>query len=182
MTDTSSATVATEPAADERDVVVTREFDAPREVVWRAWTEPEHFTRWWGPHGFTTPVCEMDLRPGGAYRIVMRGPDGTELPHWGEFLEVAPPERLVFTQDLAGQQLPEEWYDRAFPGREPGVPPALTNVTTVTFRDLGGGTRLEIRSRWDSRAIRDALAGIGIYQGWGESLERLDALVAGMNR
>src|SRR3981081_2563312 len=80
----------------DREVVITRVFDAPRALVFRAWTDPQHLARWWGPQGFSNPVCETDVRIGGAWRIVMRGPDGAEYPGGGVYREIVVPERLVF--------------------------------------------------------------------------------------
>ena len=80
-----------------REFVITKEYDAPRELVFRAWTDPKHLAQWWGPKGFTNPVCEWDARPGKVIYVVMRGPNGTDYPMGGKFLEVAAPERLVFT-------------------------------------------------------------------------------------
>ena len=80
-----------------RELTITRVLDAPRSLVFRMWTEAEHMARWWGPKGFTNPVCEVDARPGGAIRIHMRGPDGTIYPMTGTFEEIVPPHRLVFT-------------------------------------------------------------------------------------
>src|ERR1700739_5045499 len=81
----------------EREVIITRIFDAPRELVFKAWTDPKHVAQWWGPKGFTNPVCELDVRVGGAIRIHMRSPDGSVYPMKGEFREIVPPERLRFT-------------------------------------------------------------------------------------
>src|SRR5258708_29275739 len=80
----------------ERELVITRIFDAPRELVFKVWTDPKHLAQWWGPQGFTNPVCEIDLRPGGALRIVMRAPDGAEHPMTGIYREIVAPERLGF--------------------------------------------------------------------------------------
>jgi uncharacterized protein YndB with AHSA1/START domain len=109
-----------------RELVITRIFDAPRTLVFKAWTEPDRAARWWGPRGFTTAYCDMDLRPGGAYRVCMRSREGTE--HWqqGVCREVAEPERLVFTfawEDAQGK-----------PGHE--------TVVTVTFAEHGAKTKL----------------------------------------
>jgi acetyl esterase/lipase len=82
-----NATASAATSAFEREVVITRIFDAPRELVFKAWTEPERLMRWWGPRGFTNPVCETDVRPGGAWRIVMRAPNGAEYPGGGVYLE-----------------------------------------------------------------------------------------------
>ena len=91
-----------------RELTLTRVFRAPRALVFQAWTDPKHLSQWWGPKGFTNPVCEEDARVGGALRIVMRAPDGAEYPMIGVFREVVAPERLVFTNspvDAAGQPL-----------------------------------------------------------------------------
>ena len=81
----------------EKELVLTRVFNAPRERVWKAWTDPNQVAQWWGPAGFTNPRCEVDVRPGGVLRIDMRGPDGTVYPMSGVYREVVSPERLVFT-------------------------------------------------------------------------------------
>ena len=86
----------------EHELALTRVFDAPRELVWKVWTDPKHVARWWGPRGFTNPVCELAVRPGGAIRIHMRGPDGTVHPMTGVYLEVVEPQRIVFTRAALG--------------------------------------------------------------------------------
>ena len=80
-----------------KEMVLTREFDVPRDLVFKAWTDPKQMAKWWGPRGFTNPVCEMDVRMGGRIRIDMHGPDGTDYPMTGRFDEVVAPERLIFT-------------------------------------------------------------------------------------
>src|SRR5882672_7253532 len=118
------------------EMILTRVFDAPRELMWKLWTEPEHIRKWWGPKGFTLPGCEMDFRPGGTYREIVR------------------PERIVFTailEDLPGQEL----------------------VTTVTFAEEGGKTKLTVR-----QTTPPGEAGRGQNQGWSETLARLADLVA----
>jgi uncharacterized protein YndB with AHSA1/START domain len=89
----------------DRELVITRIFDAPRELVFSVWTRPEQVTRWWGPNDFTLPVCEMDFRVGGSYKYCMRSPEGEDHWVWGEYREIAEPERIVFTwerKDLQG--------------------------------------------------------------------------------
>jgi uncharacterized protein YndB with AHSA1/START domain len=111
--------------------VITREFDAPRELVFRAWTDPKHLAQWWGPKGFTNPVCEWDARPGQKIHVVMRAPNGTDYPMGGEFREIAPPERLVFTSgalDGQGKMLFEFLH-------------------TLTLVELQGKTKLTLRSQ-----------------------------------
>src|SRR5438105_4503676 len=80
----------------DRELAITRRFDAPRELVWRAWTEPEHIAQWWGPNGFTNTIHEMDVRPGGVWRVMMHGPDGTDYPNKIVYHEVVPHERLAY--------------------------------------------------------------------------------------
>ena len=145
-----------------REVTLTRVIDAPRERVFEAWTDARQMAQWWGPKGFTNPVCELDVRPGGAIRIDMRAPNGTVHPMDGEFLEIVAPERLVFTS-------------RAFA--------ADTNKTlikahnTVTFTEEGGKTRLTVVARVVELAPEFESAAAGMEQGWSMSLERLEALV-----
>jgi len=131
------------------EMILTRVFDAPRELMWKLWTEREHIGKWWGPKGFTLPGCEMDFRTGGTYRFVMRGPDGRDNPFHGVYREVIRNERIVFTailDDLPGHEL----------------------LTTVTFADVGGKTKLTVR-----QTTPPGEAGRGQNQGWSETLERL---------
>ena len=114
----------------EASVTLTRVFDAPRALVWKAWTDPKMMARWFGPRGFTNPVCELDVRVGGSLRIVMRGPDGNDYPMKGVFREVLKPKRLVFTNiaiDKAGKHL-------------------LEGETTVTFAESNNKTTLVLRT------------------------------------
>jgi len=143
--------------ASERELRLTRIIDAPRERVFSAWTQ--HLPEWWGPHGMTTPVCEMDLRPGGVFRTVMRAPDGTEYRTRGIFAEVVPNERIVFTDAFDAGWIPH---------------PAAFFTAIVTFEALPGG-----RSRYTARALHwttencERHEKMGFHQGWGESLDRL---------
>ena len=162
-------------ASDE--FLISRTFDAPRALVWKAWVDPRHLAQWWGPHGVTNTVCEVDLRPGGAHRIVMRTADGTDYPIKGVFREIVAPERLVMTLDCS--EHPEAWQDMVNPARrKEDRNPAGELVQTVTFEDLGGSTRLTIRTRFETVAIRDAMVKMGMNEGWTQSLERLAALLA----
>jgi uncharacterized protein YndB with AHSA1/START domain len=164
-------------AADE--FLISRLLAAPRALVFKAWTDPKHMAQWWGPKEFTNPVCEMDLRPGGAHRVVMRGPDGTEYPIKGVYREIVVPERLVMTLDCS--EHPAAWHDLVNPKRrKDDRNPAGIMLQTVTFDDLDGKTRLTIRTRFDSTAIRDAMLKIGMTEGWTESLNRLEQHLAKM--
>ncbi len=147
---------------EEQELVLTREFDAPRELVFKVWTDPKHVAQWWGPRGFTNPVCELDLRPAGAILIHMRGPDGTVYPMTGVYQEIVEPERLVFTSaalDAAGH-------------------PMFEMLTTVTFADLGEKTKQILRARVIKRTAQAAPYLAGMETGWTQSLERLTAYVA----
>src|ERR1700736_1406457 len=99
---TTKTNRSAEPLAN-RELVITRTFGAPREIVFEMWIDAKHMAQWWGPHGFTNPVCELDVRPGGAIRINMRGPDAAVYPMTGTFREIVRPERLVFTAEALDQ-------------------------------------------------------------------------------
>jgi uncharacterized protein YndB with AHSA1/START domain len=154
------------PDSSKTDLVVSRVFDAPRELVFEAWTDPEQLAQWWGPRGFTNPVCELDVRPGGSIRVHMRGPDGTVHPMTGVYQEVREPERLVFTTaplDSEGQPLFEVLH-------------------TVTFVEQTGGTKVTVLSRV-VRSTAEAVPYLaGMEAGWTQSLERLAEHVANPHR
>jgi len=141
-----------------RELVLTRLLAAPRDLVFRAWTDPRHVAQWWGPAGFTIPLCELDPRPGGAMRIDMRGPDGVVYPMTGVFHEIVVPERLVFTTralaDEAGQ-------------------PQLEARTTVTFVEHAGQTQLTLHTVVVKAGPGAADALAGMEPGWNQSLDRL---------
>ncbi|MGH8400218.1 MAG: SRPBCC family protein [Gammaproteobacteria bacterium] len=144
----------------EREVTLTRILDAPRELVFKVWTDPQHLAQWWGPHGFTNPVCDVDLRPGGKILIHMRGPDGITYPMTGTFNEIVAPERLVFLSAALDQD---------------GTP-VLESLTTVTFAKHGDRqTKLTVHAR--ARGLKPIAAQYlaGMQAGWTQSLERLDA-------
>lgn len=138
----------------QRELVVSRIFDAPRALVFKAWTEPEHLARWWGPAGFTTPVCEMDLRPGGSYRFQMRSPDGIESRWHGVCREIVEPERIVWTctiDSADGKRISSE------------------TLLTVTLEDQQGRTKLTLHQAiFESAAIQEAHR-----NGWNAAIERL---------
>lgn len=161
-------------AADE--FLISRLLHAARALVWQAWTEPNYLKRWWGPHGFDIPQCDMDMREGGSYRVVMRSADGVDYPVTGEFREVKPIERLVMTMDCT--EHPPAWHELVRANRAPGDDnPAGVMTLSATFDNLGEATQLSIRTRFESSAIRDAMLKMGMLEGWSQSLERLDTLV-----
>jgi len=150
--------------ADKYDLVLTRVFAAPRELVWKAWTEPEQLARWWGPKGFTNPVCEADAQAGGAIRIHMCGPDGTVYPMTGRFVELVEPESIVFSSaalDAEGK-------------------PMFEIMNTVTFTEHEGKTLLTLEAKI-TRATAVAPQYLkGMEMGWSQSLDRLaETLAAG---
>lgn len=163
-------------AVDDRMFTLSRWLDAPRDRVWRAWTDGRELAQWWGPHGYTNPVAEADVRPEGALRIVMRSPDNVDLQMSGRFLDVDPPYRLVFTDEVAdGPAIWHETLDGYRPSLPPGSPLRIT--VTVTFEERDGGTQLTIESAFASDEDRDAVMRMGAANGWSESLEKLEALV-----
>jgi uncharacterized protein YndB with AHSA1/START domain len=162
----------------EREFVITRVIAAPREQVFQAWTDPVQLAQWWGPHDFTNPVCEVDLREGGAYRIVMRGPDGTEYPIKGVYGQIAAPARLVMTDNW--EEHPDQWHEQLTDNQGNGADDAVQEaLNLVTFEEeQGGQTRLTIRTIFANGAVRDAMLKMGMTEGWSQSLERLSTLVA----
>ena len=152
------------PGDLERELTLTRVYSAPRDVVFRAWTDPAQLARWWGPKMFTNPVCEVDARPGGKLRIVMRGPDGSDYPLRGVFQEVVAPERLVFTNIAVDAQ------DR----------PIIDGLTTVLFAAEGKQTRLTLHARGKAVAPIALQYLQGMEMGWSQSLEKLAELLPGL--
>jgi uncharacterized protein YndB with AHSA1/START domain len=151
--------------SSDRELVLTRLIDAPREKLYRAWTDPELLKQWFAPAPFTTSVAELDVRPGGANLIVMRDPQGNEFPNRGVYLDVVENERLVFT----------DAYARAW---EPSQKPFMTAI--LTFEDEGGKTRYTARVRHWTAADRETHEKMGFHEGWGRCADQLAALVAGL--
>ena len=159
-----------------REIVLTRMFNAPRELVYKLWTDPKHVAKWWGPDGFTTPVCEIDLRPKGAYRFVMRGPDGAEFPMKGVYLEIVKNNKIVCT-DIVEEQ-PAEWKDILEKyNLDTDGSVSVASVMTVTFDEVNGKTKLTIATRFKSEEARDAMLKMMMVEGWTSSLQRLENLL-----
>ena len=140
------------------EVVISRAVDAPRELVWAAWTDPAHLPHWYGAKGWTLPVCEIDLRVGGAYRFVHAGPAAQQMTSSGVYQEVSAPERLVCTEAYEGVE--------------------GESVNTVTFAESGPGTLVTIELRYPTREIRDAMLETRMREGMEEGFQRLDEFVA----
>lgn len=144
----------------DRELVLTREFDAPARLVFEAWTTPAHVLRWWACPTLEMPVCEIDLRVGGTYRFVTRSSDGQEYPICGEYREIVAPERLVYTQ----------FFDR-----EPYA--SHKTIITVTFVEQHGKTLLTSASLYPSAAARDGHLATGMASGLSEAMDRIASIV-----
>lgn len=152
----SKAVVTVEPA--RHDIVLTRVFDAPRELVFKTYTDPELIPRWWGPRGLTTKVDRMDVRPGGGWRFIQRDPEGHEFAFHGVYHEVNPPERIVDTFEFEGM-------------------PGHVALETTTLEDLGGRTRLTTITVFQTIEDRNGMVASGMEQGATESMDRLEELL-----
>jgi len=148
----------TDATSTSKELVISRVLDAPRQLVFKAWTEPEQVARWWGPRGFVTTLCEMDIRPGGAYRVGMRSPQGTHHVRRGVYREIVEPERVVFTY---------AWEDaEGRPGHE--------TLVTVTFAEEGTKTKLTLH-----QAVFETITARDEHQaGWASCLERFAEYLA----
>jgi len=153
----STRTAAITLPADDQ-ILITREFDAPKHLLYRAWTTPELVKRWWSGRRGEMTACDMDVRVGGKWRYVMTAQGGYEVAFHGEYLELVPDERIVHT----------EVYEGA-----PGDPVTVT----VTFTDLDGRTRLELLTQCPSKEVRDAIMESGMEVGVQEQMEILDELL-----
>jgi len=154
-------------------LVVTRVFDAPRELVWKAWTDPEYVMQWWGPKGFTSPFCRMDFRVGGKFLCCMRAPDGQEFWNAGEYHEIVPHEKIVssmYFSDREGNKVDAAQY-----GIEHAAIDGAHDV--VTFEDLGNGqTKLTFIG---NETMEDAINS-GQAEGWYQILDKFAAVLAGL--
>ena len=157
----ASSHTLTVTTPSDREIVMTRTFDAPRGLVWEALSKPEHMREWWGPRGFTMPVCEIDLRVGGAYRFVQKGPDGAEYGFRGEYREIVPPERIGWTFEFEGT-------------------PGSISVDTMTLTEEDGKTTITSTSVFDSVEQRDGMLQSGMETGAAETYDRLAELLEKM--
>ena len=148
----------------EREIRMTRLFNAPRHLVWEAMSKPEHIKRWWGclGEGYSVPVCEVDLRPGGKWRFVNRHPKG-EAEFYGEYREIVPPERVVFTEIFA-----------PFPD--------AGSLVTAVLTEENDKTRLTVTAQYPSLEVRDMVIGTGMAKGAAASYDRLEEVAAELQR
>jgi uncharacterized protein YndB with AHSA1/START domain len=152
-------TTATVTTPTDREIHVERVFDAPRDAVFAAYTDPQLIPEWWGPHGTTTVVDQMDVRPGGSWRFVIRNADGSETGFRGTYREVVPSERIVQTFEWEGM-------------------PGHVSVETAVFEDLGGRTKVTGTSLFHTTEERDGMLASGMERGMNETFARLDELLA----
>jgi uncharacterized protein YndB with AHSA1/START domain len=156
MIDTNSKLKLTTPS--DREIVLTREFDAPRALVFKAMTDPAAIPQWWGPRRFTTVVDEMDVRPGGKWRYLQRDAEGNEFTFHGIYQEVVPPERLAYTFEWEGL-------------------PGHVSLETITLEERDGKTTSVDVVRFDSKEDRDGMLQSGMTSGASESMDRLEEYV-----
>jgi uncharacterized protein YndB with AHSA1/START domain len=161
----------TEGASNEVErMVITRLFNAPRELVWKAWTNPQYVMQWWGPKGFTAPVCKMDFRVGGKYLVCMKSPDGQEFWNGGEYYEIVLNEKIVYTMyfaDAQGNKVEAATYgiEHEAIDEEPDV---------ITFEDLGNGqTKVTLVG---NETMENATKS-GQVEGWNQILDKIAAVV-----
>jgi uncharacterized protein YndB with AHSA1/START domain len=157
--DQQQTTTATVTTPTEREIHIERVFDAPRDRVFEAYTDPKLIPEWWGPDSTTTVVDEMDVRPGGNWRFVARDSDGSETAFRGTYREVSPPERIVQTFEWEGM-------------------PGHVSVETATFEDLGDRTKVVTTSLFHTTEERDGMLQSGMERGMNETFARLDKLLA----
>jgi uncharacterized protein YndB with AHSA1/START domain len=157
--DQQQAPTATLTTPTDREIHVERVFDAPRDQVFAAFTDPKLIPEWWGPRDTTTVVDQMDVRPGGSWRFVVRNSDGSEDGFRGTFREITPPERVVQTFEWEGM-------------------PGYVSIDTATFEDLGDRTKVTSTSLFHTTEERDGMLESGMERGMNESFSRLDELLA----
>lgn len=142
----------------DREILMTRDFDAPRELVFKAYTDPKSIPQWWGPRGYTTTVDKMDVRPGGVWRFVQRDQDGNEFAFNGVYREIVPPERLVYTFEFEGMR-------------------GHVMLETVTFEEHDGKTKLTDKALFDNVEDRDGMLKSGMERGAAETMDRFAELL-----
>lgn len=152
------------PMIGPQEILIERVFKAPRPLVFKAWSQPEHLAKWWGPTGFTTAQCDVTAQPGGEFRMVITAPDGQDYPCLGRYAEVIEPEKIVLIGSPDGS-----------PGCGAGLPPEAR--ITVTFSESQEGTLLSIHTLFPSTEATQAAIDTGFLPGWTTGLERLNELL-----
>jgi uncharacterized protein YndB with AHSA1/START domain len=158
----------------EQDFTITREFDAPRELVFKAWTDCDHFTHWFAPEGFSTPHCRIDPRPGGAWTSAMRSPEGNDFWSSGTIVEIESPSRIVVDEGFSDEQ------GNRVSAQEYGMSDDMPSEErmTVTLEEEDGRTTMTVRQGIPA----DVAERNGAPQGWRETLDKLDAYLAELQR
>ena len=156
------------------DLLLERAIDAPRSLIWKAWTDPEHVKKWWAPAPWTTSQCEMDLRPGGVFRTVMRSPEGQEFPHLGCFLELIENEKMVMTNAL------EPGFRPASVGKEEAMADCadIPFTSILTLKERGGKTHYSVVVLHKDEAGRRRHEEMGFHDGWNMCLDQLIDVVS----
>lgn len=152
-------TIDTSADFADRAIFTERIFDAPRELVFNAWTDPDILSQWFGPAGFRTTTHEIDVRPGGIWRFTMHGPDGTDFPNKAIYTEVAPPEKLVFEHGEDADEF------------------VRMDLVTAIFEEIEGKTKISFTQLFNSKAERDEIAGFAV-EGNRQTFDRLEAYLA----
>ena len=153
---------ASHVSAGDREIVIARVVDAPRDLVWEAFTRPEHVAQWWGPNGFTNTIHEMDVRPGGVWRFIMHGPDGTDYPNRVDYVEVVKPERLVYMIRDDREDASEHF------------------TATIRFEERAGGTEVTLRMLFPTADEYKRSVDFGAIEGGNQTLDRLNEYLKAM--
>lgn len=155
-------------SSEAKEITIVREFAAPRELVWKVWTEPHHIEKWWGPRGFDTRVKKVELSVAGQFVYVMTGPDGTEYPVSGKIIEIIPFEKIVSTDEFGDGEGNEH----------PGIDLPQGLILTVLFEDLGGSTRMTLTISHPTAQDRKRHEAMGVVGGWNSSFDKMDEYLA----
>lgn len=158
----------------DTDIVITREFAAPRQLVWDVWTTPEHIEKWFGPKGFTTRVVKLDFQVGGRSAYVMVGPDGTEYPGTGVFKEIVPIEKIVTTDEFG------EGFEEIAEKQQIDLPQGM--ISTFLFDDLGKRTKLTLITSHPTVEDREKHEAMGVVDGWNSSLDKMEEYLAEISK
>lgn len=166
----------TDVKVHDGEIVLRRIFNAPRDLVFQVWTEPQYIVKWWGPSNLNS-TCKIDLRVGGLFQIVMHSSDGIDYPIEGEYLEIVIPERIVSTVSLDGH--PPEWFAMLNSLRpSANGKPFKRLVWTILFDEINSKTEVTIRTHFITDEDRDAFLKMGMAEGWSQSFERFDEVIA----
>lgn len=157
------------PSSEKHEIVITRTFNAPRRLVWKAWTESEHLEKWWGPRGFSTRVEKNELRIGGRSRYVMIGPDGTEYPAEGMIKELVPFEKIVSTDEFGEDYIEQSTTD---------LPQGM--IITILFEDAGAKTKVTLNIAHPDAETKRKHEEMGVVGGWNSSLDCLEEHLASL--